>query len=69
MVSLKYLKKILVICEMPLINAEINFILAWSANCVVSSNTAANQASAFAISDTNLYVTVVTLSKQECFHN
>ena len=46
---------------MRLINCEINFFLTWSANCVIY-NAAANQATAFAITDTKLHVLVVTLS-------
>ena len=46
---------------MPLINCEINHILTWSANCVISI-AAANRAATFAITDTELYVPVVTLS-------
>ena len=49
---------------MSLINCEINLILTWSANCVISS-AAENQAIIFAISDTKLYVSVVTLSTQD----
>ena len=49
---------------MPLINCEINFILTWSANCVIT-NDAANQATIFAITDTKRYVSVVTLSTQD----
>ena len=33
--------------------------LTWSANCVISTGTAANQVTTFAITDTNLYVPVV----------
>ena len=47
---------------MPLINYEIDLILTWSANCVIS-NSAASQATIFAITDTKLYVPVVTLCK------
>ena len=50
---------------MLLINCEINLILTWSANCVVISNNVANQNATFAITDTKLYVTVVTLSTQD----
>ena len=46
---------------MPLINYEVNLILTWSSNCVIS-NAAANQATTLAITDTKLYVLVVTLS-------
>ena len=60
MVPLKYLSNLWRSLEMPLINYEINFILMWSVNCVIS-NAAENQATTFAITDTKLYVPVVTL--------
>ena len=63
MVPLKYSSNFWVTLEMSLINCEINLILTWSANCVISS-AAENQAIIFAISDTKLYVSVVTLSTQ-----
>ena len=47
---------------MSLINCEINLILTWPTKCILSSNTAANQPTTFAITDTKLYVPVVTLS-------
>ena len=50
---------------MSLINYEINLILTWSANCVIVSTNAANQNATFAITDTELYVPVVTLSTQD----
>ena len=46
---------------MPLINCEINLILTWSAECIISSATGAKK---FAITDTKCYVPVVTLSTQ-----
>ena len=49
---------------MLLINLEINIILTWPANCVIS-NTAPNQETTFAIPDTKLYVPAVTLSTQD----
>ena len=61
MVLLKYLGNFWRTLEMPLINCEINLVLTWSANCIIS-NTAANQATTFAITDRKLYVSVVTLS-------
>ena len=64
MVPLKYSSNFSVTLEMSLINCEINLILTWSANCVISS-AAENQAIIFAISDTKLYVSVVTLSTQD----
>ena len=48
--------------EMPLIKCEVNLILTWSSTCVVTNS---NSAGAFAITDTKLYVPVVTLSTQE----
>ena len=42
-------------------NCEIYLILTWSANCVISSSTAVDQATRFAVADTKLYVVVVTL--------
>ena len=50
---------------MPLINCEINLILTWSSTCVIVSTDIANQAATFEITDTKLYVPVVTLSTQE----
>ena len=47
---------------MPLINCEINLILTWSANCVIVSTNVANQNATFAITDTKLYVPIVTLT-------
>ena len=47
---------------MPLINCEINLILTWSADCVISSATEERKLS---ITDTKLYVPVVTLSTQD----
>ena len=49
---------------MPLISCEINFILTLSKNCILS-NAAANQETSFAITDTKLYVPVLTLSTQD----
>ena len=49
---------------MPFINCEINLLLTWSANCAIS-NAASNQATAIAITDTKLYVLVVTYSTQD----
>ena len=64
MVPLKYLSNFWITLEMPLINCEIDHILTWSANCVIS-NAAANQTTTFAITDTKLYVPVVTLSSDD----
>ena len=51
--------------EVLLINCEIDLILTWSANYVTVSNAVANRGATFAISDTKLYIPVVTLSTQD----
>ena len=50
---------------MPLINCKISLQLKWSRNSVIEAGTANNQYPTFQISDTKLYVSVVTLSTQE----
>ena len=45
-----------------MINCEVNFILTWSSTCVITNSTGAGT---FEITDTKLYVPVVTLSTQE----
>ena len=62
MVPLKYLSNFWRTLEMPLINCEVNLILTWSSTCVISDS---NGAGIFEITDTKLYVPVVTLSTQE----
>ena len=47
---------------MPLINCEINLILTWSENCVIYSGTGETK---FVMTDTKLYVPVVTLWTQD----
>ena len=49
---------------MSLINCEINLILTWSTNCVISSADA-NQTTKFAITDTRSNVPIVTLLTQD----
>ena len=49
---------------MPLINCEIELILDWSANCVIVYTDVNNKVSIIAIIETNLYVSVITLSTQ-----
>ena len=49
---------------MPLINCEANLISTWSSACVLISTNIPNQAVIFEITDTKLYVLVVTLSTQ-----
>ena len=62
MVPLKYLSNFWRTLEMPLINCQVNLILTWSSTCVITNSTGAGT---FAITDTKLYVPVVTLSTQE----
>ena len=65
MVPLKYLSNFWRTLEMPLINCEVNLILTWSSTCVLIATSIPNQNATFAITDTKLYVPVVTLSTQE----
>ena len=48
-----------------MINCEVEFILTWSARCVIIYTNVANQAATFEITETNLYVPVVNLSTQD----
>ena len=50
---------------MPLINCEVELILTWSAGCVIIYVDVNNQVPTFTITETNLYVPVVTLSTQD----
>ena len=61
MVPLKYLSNF----WRTLINCEVNLTLTWSSNCVLIATVNPNQNAKFAITDTKLYVPVVTLSTQE----
>ena len=61
-VPLKYLSNFWRTLEMPLINCEVNLILTWSSTCVITDSTGAGT---FEITNTKLYVPVVTLSTQE----
>ena len=59
---LKYLSNFWRTLEVPLINCEVNLILTWSTTGVIAES---NGVGTFAITDTKLYVPVVTLSTQE----
>ena len=61
-VLLKYLSNFYRTLEMPLINCEVNLILTWSSTCVINDSKGVEK---FSITDTKLYVPVVTLSKQD----
>ena len=65
MVSLKYLSNFWRSLETPLNNYEVNLILTGSANCIIVSTNVANQGATFTITETKLYVPVVTLSTQD----
>ena len=60
-VLLKYLSNFWRTLEMPLINCDINLILTWLSICIITNST---DAGIFVITDTKLYVPVVTLSAQ-----
>ena len=47
---------------MPLINCEVNVILTWSKNCLITNSTGAGK---FKIAKTKLYVPGVTLSTHD----
>ena len=73
-IPLKHLSNFWRSLNIPLINCEVELILTWSKNCVLADMTldvAANPAivapsgAIFQITDTKLYVPVVTLSKKK----
>ena len=65
MAPLKYWSKFWRALAISLINGGINFILTWSENCVIIYVNNANQNPTFEITETKLYVPVVTLSIQD----
>ena len=60
-VSLKYLSNFWRSLEMPLINCKVELSLDWYKNCILPS---AGIAATFAITDTKLYVPVITLKTE-----
>ena len=62
MVPLTYLSNFWRTVEMPLINCEISLKPNWSEKCFLASDTAVNQETKFAITDTKFHVSVITLS-------
>ena len=62
MVPLKYFSNFWRVLETLLINCEVNLILTWSSNCVITNSTGAG---AFETTYTKLYIPVVTLSIQD----
>ena len=65
MVPLKPLSNFWRALEMRLINCEVNLILISSTNCVIVYTNVANQVPTFEKTETNLYVSVVTLSTHD----
>ena len=65
MVPLSYLSVFGRSLEIPLTNCKVNLFLTWCATSVIVSTNIANQNATFAITDTKLYVPVVTLSTQD----
>ena len=66
-VPLKHLSNFWRSLDIPLINCEVEIILTWSKNCVLADMTVANNPPTgleFQITEKNLYVQVVTLSKE-----
>ena len=61
-VPLKYLSNFWRTLEMPLINCEVNLILTWSKDYVITNSTGEEK---FARTETKLYVPVVTLSTKD----
>ena len=62
MVLLKYLSNFWRTLVIPLINCEVNLTLTWSSACVITNSTGAGT---FEITESKLYVPVVTLSTQD----
>ena len=62
-VPLKYISNFFRSLEMPLVNCKIDLELTWHKDCMISSvNAPAGQVVSFMITNTKLYVPVVTLS-------
>ena len=62
-VPLKYISNFFRSLEMPLVNCKVDLELTWTKDCVISSNNAAgNTVVSFKITDTKLYVPLVTSS-------
>ena len=61
-VPIKYLSNFWRSLEIPLINGRVEFSMTWNENCILSS---AGTAAIFTITDTKLYVPVVTLKTED----
>ena len=58
---LKYLSNFWRTLEMPLINCAVNLELTWSRDCVITNSTGEGK---LTITETKIYVPIVTLSTQ-----
>ena len=54
---------------MSLIDCKINICLTWPAECILVTGIVGNQIATFAVTDTETYVPVVTLSGQDNQNN
>ena len=61
-VPLKHLSNFWISLELPLINCKIELLLKWYGKCILSSS---GIAATFAITDTKLYVPIVTLKTED----
>ena len=64
-VELKHLSNFWKTLTIPLNCCEINLILTWSADCFMIANAIESHVWTFSITDTKIYVPVVTLSTQD----
>ena len=65
-VPLKYISNFFRSLEMPLVNCKIDLELTWHKDCMISSvDAAAGQVVSFMITNTKLYVPIVTLSTKD----
>ena len=70
MVPLEHLSNAWRTLEKSLINCEINLDINWSENCLIVATKATAQVTSVSITDTKLYIPVVTLSTQfNCLNN
>ena len=68
-VPFKYISNFFRALEMPLINCKIHLELEWDPDCLLcSNNAAAGNNVTFQITDTKLYVPIVTLSTKDTTH-
>ena len=65
-VPLKYISNFFRSLEMPLVNCKIDLELTWHKDCMISSvDAVAGQVVSFMITNTKLYVPIVTLSTKD----